>query len=89
MYGAWTHTTGNLLKSASFMRSVFPGGASGKELSCRCRRCERHGFVPSLGSEDSLEQEMAIHSSILAWRIPQTEKPQGLCSIRSQRVRHD
>ena len=35
-------------------------------------------WVPSLGQEDALEQEMATHSSILAWRIPQTEEPGGL-----------
>ena len=34
--------------------------------------------VRSLGQEDALGKEMAIHSSILAWRIPQTEKPGGL-----------
>ena len=36
-----------------------------------------------------LEKEMATHSSILAWRIPRTEKPNGLLSMRSQRVGHD
>ena len=46
-------------------------------------------WVQSLGQEDPLEEEMATHSSILAWRIPQTEKPAGLQSIGSQRVRHD
>ena len=34
--------------------------------------------VPSLGQEDPLEEEMATHSSILAWRIPSTEKPGGI-----------
>ena len=34
-------------------------------------------------------EEMATHSSILAWRIPGTEEPGGLLSMRSQRVRHD
>ena len=42
-----------------------------------------------LGPEDPLEEGMAIHSSILAWRIPWTEKPVELQSIGSQRVRHD
>ena len=45
--------------------------------------------VRSLGREDPLEKEMAIHSSILAWRIPWMEKPRRLQSTRSQRVRHD
>ena len=45
--------------------------------------------VWSLGQEDPLEEEMVTHSSILAWRIPWTEKPGGLQSRGSQRVRHD
>ena len=45
--------------------------------------------VRSLGGEDPLENEMATHSSILAWRITWTEKPGGLQSIGSQRVGHD
>ena len=45
--------------------------------------------VRSLGWEIPLEIGMAIHSSILAWRIPWTEKPGGLQSMGSQRVRHD
>ena len=44
---------------------------------------------PSLGQEDSLEKGMAIHFSILAWRIPWTEEPRGLQSMGPQRVRHD
>ena len=45
--------------------------------------------VQSLGREDPLEKEMVTHSSILAWRIPWTEKPGKLQSMGSQRVRHD
>ena len=45
--------------------------------------------VQSLGWDDPLEEEMATHSSILAWRIPWTEEPGGLPSIGSQRVGHD
>ena len=45
--------------------------------------------VRSLGREDALEEEMATHSSILAWEIPWTEEPGGLQSMGSQRVRHD
>ena len=45
--------------------------------------------VRSLGWEDLLEKEMAIHSSILAWRIPWTEEPGGLQSIESQRVSYE
>ena len=45
--------------------------------------------VQSLGQEDPLEKEMATYSSILAWRIPWTEKPGGLKSTGSQRVGHN
>ena len=45
--------------------------------------------IRSLGRGDPLEKEMAIHSSILAWRIPWTEKPSRLQSTGSQRVGHD
>ena len=43
----------------------------------------------SLGGEDPLEEGVATHSSIPAWRIPWTEEPGGLQSMRAQRVRHD
>ena len=46
-------------------------------------------WVRSLGREDPLEEEMATHSSILAWRIQRIEEPGGLQSMGSQRVRHD
>ena len=49
----------------------------------------RETWVWSLGWEDPLEKEMAVHSSILAWRIPWTEKPSRLRSTGSQRVGHD
>ena len=45
--------------------------------------------VRCLGQEDPLEKGMAIHSSILAWRIPKTEEPGGLQSKGSKRVRHN
>ena len=45
--------------------------------------------VQSLGQEDPLEEEMATHSSILAWKIPLTEKAGELQSIGSQRVGHN
>ena len=46
-------------------------------------------WVQSLGLEDPLEEGMATHSRILAWRIPGTEEPEGLQSVDSQRVRRD
>ena len=45
--------------------------------------------VQSLGWEDPLEKEMAIHSSTIAWKIPWTEEPGRLQSLGSQRVGHD
>jgi len=50
----------------------FPDGASGKEPTCQCRR-----DVTGKGGEDPLDEGMAIHSSILAWRIPWTEESDG------------
>ena len=67
------------------LRLGFPGGTSAKETSCQHRRHE--SSIP--GSEDPLEKGMAALSTILAWRIPWTEKSGGLQSMGSQRVRHD
>ena len=47
-----------------------------KKSACQCLRCVRLGFDPS--QEDPLDKEMAIHSSILAWKIPWTEELGGL-----------
>ena len=44
--------------------------------------------IQSLGQEDPLEKGMATHSSILAWRIPWIEEPNGLQSMGSHRVGH-
>ena len=49
----------------------------------------RETWVQSLGGEDLLEKETKTQSSILAWRIPWTEEPGGLQSMKSQRVGHD
>ena len=45
-------------------------------------------WVQSLGQEDLLEEEMATHYSILAWRIPWIKEPDGLQSMVSHRVGH-
>ena len=45
--------------------------------------------VLSLGQKDLLEKIIATHASILAWRIPRSEEPGRLQSLRSRRVRHD
>ena len=49
----------------------------------------RETRVRALGWEDPLGKEMAIHSSTIAWKIPWTEEPGRLQSMRSQRVGHD
>ena len=46
-------------------------------------------WIRPLGEEDPLEEEMATHSSIPAWRIPRTEEPGGLQPMGSQRVGHN
>ena len=55
----------------------FPGGTSGKELTCQCRGLKKM-HVLSLGWEYTLEEGMAAHSSILVWGIPWTKEPNGL-----------
>ena len=61
----------------------FAGGDRGKEPTYHCRRHKRHRFC-LLGWEEPLEWGMAIHSSIPAWRISQTEEPGGLQSTGLQ-----
>ena len=62
----------------------FPGGSDGKASACNAGD---PGSIP--GSGRSLEKEMAIHSSTLAWKIPWTEEPDRLQSMGLQRVGHD
>ena len=65
----------------------FPGGTSGKEPACQCRRHKKRWFHPWSGG--SPEEGMATHSSTDAWRILWTEEPVGLQSIGSRRVGYD
>ena len=65
----------------------FPGGTRDKEPTCQCRRHKRHRFDPWLGRFPGGEH--GNPHQFLAWRIPWTEKPGGLQSIGSQRVRYD
>jgi len=67
----------------------FPGGASGTEPKLLPIQKTWETRVRSLGQEDPLEEGMAIHSSILAWRIPGTEEADGLQSMGPQRVGHE
>ena len=62
------------------MGKCFLGGSGGKNLPAI-----QETWVRSLGQEDLLGKEMAAHSSILAWEIPQTEEPGGLQSLGSQK----
>ena len=62
----------------------FPGDSVGKESAWNIG-----DWIPSLGREDPLEEGMAIHSSILAWKIPWTKEPGRLQSIGLERVRHN
>ena len=64
------------LHTGKYWRGL-PGGTSGKESTCQCRRCKRPGFSPWVG-KTPLELEMAAHSNILAWEILWTEEPGGL-----------
>ena len=65
----------------------FPGGKSGKEPICQCRRCKT--WVRSLDGEDPLEEGRATLSSSLSWAIPWTEEPGGLQSIEWKMVGMD
>ena len=72
-----------LLVTFKYTAQGSPGGSTVKSPPAKARDS---GSVP--GQEDSLEKEMATHSSILAWEIPWTEESRGLQSKQSQRVRN-
>ena len=68
----------------------FPGDASCEEPTYQCRLDIRDkGSIPESDPPDALEDAMATHSSILAWRIPWTEEPGGLQSRKLERVGHN
>ena len=66
----------------------FPGGSVDKESACHAMQETQETQVLSLGLKDPLEQGMATHLSILAWRIPWIQEP-GRLQSGSRRVRHD
>ena len=74
-------------QSLSYDENWDMGGSEVKNPSAMQEPQEMQ--VRSLGREDPLEEAMATHSSILTWRIPRTEEPDGLQSMGSQRVGHD
>ena len=65
----------------------LPWRLNGKEFTCNAGDQETQ--VQSLGQEDPLEEGLATHFNILAWRTPWTEEPSGLQSMDSQRIGHD
>ena len=67
-------------------RLVVPNDWFSVEGRWKAAICISPNYLPSLGWEYPLEKEIAIHSSILAWRIPWTEEPAGLQSLVLQRV---
>ena len=71
------------------MVSIKDGNASLVAQTVKRLPAMQETRVLSLGWEDPLEKEMAIHSSILAWKIPWMEEPGGLQSMGQQRVGHD
>ena len=91
-YSAWSlqEASGKDLSDAVDIRgskdrfACFPGGSVSEEPAA-----VQETHVQSLGREDPLGKETANYSSILAWKIPWTEKTDGLQSIESQRLGHD
>ena len=71
------------------MGEGFPRGSVVKILPANAGEAGDAWHVRSLGCKDPLEEEMATHSGILAWRIPWTEEPGRLQSMGSLRVGHD
>ena len=77
--------TGLALKGLLRSLGRTQGFLGGSEVKASAWNAGDPGLIPGLGR--SLEEEMATHSSILAWRIPWREEPGGLQSMGSQRVR--
>ena len=94
----WNHTNGwegfRRVSKTDAKRHVINPSLSSFRTSLVAQMVKRlytmwHTRVQSLGREDPLEKEMAMHSSTTAWKIPWTEEPSRLQSIGSQRVGHD
>ena len=76
-------------KLITFLKALSPNTASLVAQLVKTMPAMQGTWVQSLGWEDPLEKRRATHSSILPWRIPWTEEPDGLQSMESQRVRHE
>ena len=81
-----THISGWPYFEAPNLTVGLSMGLSGKESTCNVGDLEMEAQVPSLGWEDPLEEEMATHCSILAWRILWTEEPSGPQSMEIGRA---
>ena len=84
----WEEAVSLPVISSLVVEPMLPGRRSGKESACQCSRHTRQGFNPWV-EKIPLEEEMATHSSTIAWKIPWREEPDGLQSMGSQRVRHN
>ena len=73
----------------SYLGCVYMLGGYLSDLAVKNLPAMQETQVQSLGWEDALEECMATHCSILAWRIPWTVEPGGLKSMGLQRIRHD
>ena len=83
-YSPWGRKESDTTERFHFHRVGFPVAQTIKNLPA-----VQETWIQSLGWEDSPEEEMATHSSILARRITWTEDPGRLQSVGSQRIRHD
>ena len=88
--GAWWVIVHRVAKSRTRLNDyhIISGASKVAQLVKNLPAIQESRVWP-LGQEDPLEKEMAIHSSILDWRIPWTEEPGGLQSVGSQRVEHN
>ena len=77
-YSPWSHRVGH-----DWVTNTHTGGSSSKESTCQCRRRRRHGLNP-WGGKILLEDEMATHSSILAWEVHGQRSLVG-CNPRSHK----
>ena len=77
------------IKKVPFLKQIVMGDEKRYRTTVKRLSTMRETRVRSLGWEDPLEKEMAIHSSTIAWKIPWTEEPGRLQSMGSQRVGHD
>ena len=86
--GVWQATVHGVTKESDMTEQVTGEERKGSAVKNPPAMQETQEMqVRSLAREDPLEEGMATHSSILAWRIPWTEEPEGLQSIGLQRVR--